>query len=151
MGRVPLWSVLLVSGMLAGCEPDPAPESVDVPKETPEENLRDAGVAAREALEKAGDALKKLGEAATGKAQEVMPDTPASEAPEAPVEERQLVPIDPADDAPESEIRDSGAATAEAAARILDATRKAAAKVKEAGKDVVEAIREEPQPPESAK
>ncbi|TVT72155.1 MAG: hypothetical protein FHP92_15595 [Denitromonas halophila] len=144
MGQVPPLVLLLSGSLLAGCEPAPNTEPVQAPvEERADPALRDAGVAAREALEKAGEALKKLGEAATGKAEETLPEPPEMTQPDAPVEERTLVPIDLAGDGPIDEVRDSGAATAEAAARFLDATRKAAAKVKEAGKGVVEAMRED--------
>jgi hypothetical protein len=144
MGRVPLLYVLLSGSVLVGCDPAPTTEPASAPvEEQTDPALRDAGVAAREALEKAGEALKRLGEVATGTADEATPAPPVMEQPAAPVEDRSLVPIDLAGDGPIEEIRDSGAATSEAAARFLDATRKAAAKVKEAGKDVVEAIRDD--------
>lgn len=144
MGRVPLMCVLLGAVMLGGCEPEQVTEPEPVSEERPDPTLRDAGVAAREALEKAGEALRKLGGAAGNAAEDALPEPPTEAQPAAPVEERSLVPIDEAGDDPVPELRDSGAATAEAAARFLEATRKAAAKVKEAGKDVVEAIRDDP-------
>ncbi|KAA3653879.1 MAG: hypothetical protein DWQ11_06355 [Proteobacteria bacterium] len=143
MGRVPLMCVLLGAVMLGGCEPEQVTEPEPVSDERPDPTLRDAGVAAREALEKAGEALRKLGGAASNAAEDALPEPPAVVQPAAPVEERSPEPIDEASEDAAPELRDSGAATAEAAARFLEATRKAAAKVKEAGKDVVEAIRED--------
>ncbi|MFV0665415.1 hypothetical protein [Denitromonas sp.] len=143
MGRVPLMCVLFGALMLSGCDLELADEPAPVSDEAADPTLRDAGVAAREALEKAGEALRKLGGAAGNAVEDALPDASVTQ-PAAPVEARSLVPIDEAGDDPVPELRDSGAATAEAAARFLEATRKAAAKVKEAGKDVVEAIRDDP-------
>ncbi len=147
MGRVPLLLLLVSFFALTGCEPEPPPPPPTA-AERAEKSVRDAGDAARDAVKKAGEALRKLGEAATaaGEAagEAVTPQKPTDEA--APVEEAVIAPV-PDETERLEQPRDASVATQEAAERFLEATRKAAERVKHVGAGMAEAFRkEEPAP-----
>ena len=142
MGRVPPLLLLLVSIFsLTGCEPEPPPPPTA--SERAEEAVRDAGEAAREAVKKAGEALRKLGQAASaaGEAagEAVTTEKPADEA--APVEEAVIVAPVPDETERIEQARDASVATQEATDRFLEATRRAAERVKHVGQGMAEAFR----------
>jgi len=149
MGRVPfVLSLMFSASVLSACAPD-----VSTPPPPPgpgqaDEAVRDAGDAAREAMKKAGDALRML----SGKPvpEEAPPalETPAADASKepAPAGVSAIAPVPDETERMESELgvqRDASVATQEAAERLVEATRRAAERMRNAGKGVVNAFRKE--------
>jgi len=144
MGRVPLMLILSCS-VLAACAPD-APETPPATTERTDEAVRDAGDAAREAMKKAGDALRLLG--GGGSRNEEAPPAAAETAPKAevPASGSLIAPIPDETQQLEADVavkRDASVATQEATERLVEATRRAAERVRDAGKGVVEAFRKD--------
>jgi len=148
MGRVPLvLSLTLFASVLTACAPD-EPTSPPPATAPADEAVRDAGDAAREAMKKAGEALRML----SGKPapEEDAPGAPtateaATEDP-APAPGSLIAPVPDETQRVESELgvqRDASAATQEAAERLVEATRRAAERMRNAGKGVVEAFRKD--------
>lgn len=155
MGRVPLMLSFVLCAAASGCAPDaPAPSSSDE-ADAPPAAVRDAGEAARDAMRKAGEALRILGGGDAEAPVETTTDAPvAVEAPEPiadgaplPMPDTQVPPvIEPIPDETqrlESGLvveRDASVATQEAKERLIEVTRKAAERFRNAGKGVVEAF-----------
>ncbi|WP_227817337.1 hypothetical protein [Nitrogeniibacter aestuarii] len=170
MGRVPLLVLLTACTALFACTPEADPPDPPPPVETTEA-VRDAGQAARDAVKKAGEALRRLGggssdndtdAASVEPVPEIDPVAPAVEpvvappvpdvAPEgAPPAADSVSSIEPIpdetqqlEDAQHIQVeRDASVATQEAKEKILEATRRAAERVRQAGAGMVDAFRKD--------
>jgi len=169
MGRVPLLVLVSACTALFACTPDAEPPESQTQDEAKEE-VRNAGQAAREAVKKAGEALRRLSGGSeetppplessgtqdpavaavavpevtvpVAPVPEVPADIPATPAPShspiAPIpdETQQL------EDAQNIQVeRDASVATQEAKEKILEATRRAAERFRQAGEGMVDAFR----------
>lgn len=167
MGRVPSMVLLSACMALFACTPDADPPGPEESSQT-DAAVRDAGQAARDAMKKAGDALRRLsgkpvepdaGESTASPGDTpVTPETPVAEVPPEPA----LPPASPGDKAAVKVIepvpdetqqledaqhiqveRDASVATHEAKKKILEATRKAAERVRKASEGMVDAFRKD--------
>ena len=170
MGRVPSMVLLSACMALFACTPDADPPGPEDRSQT-DAAVRDAGQAARDAMKKAGDALRRL----SGKPVEpdtsestalpgeipVTPETPEPEArpapelpsasPASPGDKAAVKVIEPVPDETEQledaqhikVERDASVATHEAKKKILEATRKAAERVRKASEGMVDAFRKD--------
>jgi len=147
MGRVPFVLCLMLSAsLLTACAPDESAPTTPATGQT-DEAVRDAGDAAREAMKKAGDALRMLSgkpvpEEASPPAEPAQDATEASAAPAVST----ISPVPDETQRMESELgvqRDASVASQEAAERLVEATRRAAERMRNAGKGVVNAFRKD--------
>ena len=144
MGRAPLFLLSFALIGLAACEAEPPPQ---VPPRPPAGKIddapaRDAGDASREAIERASETLRKLGAAAIAARSSSRADTPSEPPPAAPVEEAR-----PAPEPVDGSERDASAAAAEATEKFVEVTKRAVETVRSTGKELVEALRDEPKAP----
>ena len=155
MGRVPpLVLVFFLFGLVA-CEAEPPSPPPPPPpaSEVPEEAVRDAAVAAHEAIERASEVLRKLGAAAIAAGDSVTPEPPLESRAPAPVEEAHIADTEAdtrqaaAQSDEQAVERDASAAAAEATEKLVDVTKRAVETVRSAGEEVVKAIRDEPKAP----
>ncbi len=145
MGRAPLFLLSFALIGLAACEAEPPPQ---VPPPPPAGKIddapaRDAGDASREAIERASETLRKLGAAAIAARSSSRADTRSEPPPAAPVEEARPVAPEPVD----GSERDASAAAAEATEKFVEVTKRAVETVRSTGKELVEALRDEPKAP----
>ena len=153
MGRVPpLVLSFTVIGLVA-CEaetplpaappPPPSSSAKEAVSETAEATTRDAGDAAREAIERASEALRKLGAVAVSGRNTAARDAAPTATPQAPVEKAPSVDLE----AEQTAERDASAAAAEAKDKFVEVTKRAVESVRAVGQGVVDAIRDEPEAP----